>query len=129
MDAGKQYHIIYVEDDPEIVELVSLILKRNGYKVSGFCSGKEGLAKINSEKPDLILLDLMIPDIDGWDIYQQLKSNDTTSDIPVIIISAKSLPIDQVIGLHVAHVDGYITKPFHPQDILDNIEKVLLSRN
>jgi two-component system, OmpR family, response regulator VicR len=129
MDTGKQYNIIYVEDDPEIVELVSLILGRSGYKISGFCNGQQGLDNIISKKPDLVLLDLMIPDIDGWDIYQKLKDNEATSDIPIIIISAKALPIDQVIGLHVAHVDGYITKPFLPQDILNSVEKALTSCN
>jgi DNA-binding response OmpR family regulator len=125
MDTGKQYHIIYVEDDPEIVELVSLILTKNGYKLTGVFSGKEGLEKILSEKPDLVLLDLMMPDFDGWDIFQVLKADPIMAKTPVIIISAKALPIDQAIGIHINRVDGYITKPFLPQEILDGVKKAL----
>jgi two-component system, OmpR family, response regulator VicR len=128
MDTGKINHIIYVEDDPEIVDLVSLILGRHGYEVRGVYNGREGLQRIIEEKPDLVLLDLMIPELDGWEIFQKLKSNEETADIPIIIITAKSQPIDQVIGIHIAKVDGYICKPFHPQEILDCIEKVLGSR-
>lgn len=129
MGTGKINHIIYVEDDPEIVDLVSLILTRHGYKVSGVYNGREGLEKIINEKPDLVLLDLMVPELDGWEIFQKLKSNEATSHIPVIMITAKTQPIDQVIGLHIAKVDGYVCKPFHPQEILDCIEKVLAAQN
>jgi two-component system, OmpR family, response regulator VicR len=128
MDAGKINHIIYVEDDPEIVDLVSLILDRHGYEVSGVYNGREGLQRIIEEKPDLVLLDLMIPELDGWEIFQKLKNHEDTANIPIIIITAKSQPIDQVIGIHIAKVDGYICKPFHPQEILDSIEKVLENR-
>jgi len=125
MTSGKINHIIYVEDDPEIVDLVSLILSRHGYKVTGIYNGREGLQRIKEEKPDLVLLDLMIPELDGWEIFQKLKSDAATANIPIIIITAKSQPIDQVIGIHIAKVDAYICKPFHPQEILDSIEKVL----
>jgi len=129
MVKSKINHIIYVEDDPEIIDLVSLILGKNGYEVTGVYNGREGLQRIIDEKPDLVLLDLMIPDLDGWEIYRQLKTHESTCDIPVIIITAKSQPIDQVIGIHIAKVDAYICKPFHPQEILDNIQKVLEIHN
>ena len=129
MVTGKINHIIYVEDDPEIVDLVSLILTRHGYKVSGVYNGREGLEKIINEKPDLVLLDLMVPELDGWEIFQKLKSHESTSHIPIIMITAKTQPIDQVIGLHIAKVDGYVCKPFHPQEILDCIEKVFAAQN
>jgi two-component system, OmpR family, response regulator VicR len=125
MTTDKINHIIYVEDDPEIVDLVSLIVSRHGYKVTGVYNGREGLQRIIDEKPDLVLLDLMIPELDGWEIFQSLKMNESTSNIPIIIITAKSQPIDQVIGIHIAKVDAYICKPFHPQEILDSIEMVL----
>ena len=129
MNSGKTNHIIYVEDDPEIVDLVSLILGPNGYKISGVFNGREGLQRIIAEKPDLVLLDLMVPELDGWEILQKLKSNDETSHIPVIVITAKAQPIDQAIGIHVAKVDAYLCKPFQPQDILDNVEKFLGKNN
>ena len=77
------------------------------------------------EKPDLILLDLMMPDVDGWDVYQQIKADDMTRNIPVIVITAKSQAIDRVLGLHIAKVDDYISKPFRPQELLDSIDRVL----
>lgn len=125
MQNRKPYHILYIEDDPEMIDLVSLILDRGGYLLSGTCSGQQGIELIEKSPPDLILLDLMIPDLDGWDIYQKMKADPKTENIPVIIITAKSQPIDRVLGLHIAKVDDYLTKPFHPQELIDSIEKVL----
>jgi DNA-binding response OmpR family regulator len=80
---------------------------------------------VREEIPDLVLLDLMMPDLDGWDLYQQMKADPATAGIPVIIITAKAQAIDQVLGLHIAKVDDYICKPFHPKQIIDSIEKIL----
>ena len=117
--------IVYIEDDPEMIELVSLILKRRGLEVIGAHGGRKGLETARQEKPDLILLDLMMPDLDGWDVYQQLKADSDTDHIPVIIITAKSQTIDMVLGLQVAHVNAYLCKPFRPQELIETIEKVL----
>ena len=117
--------IIYIEDNQEMIDLVALILTRHGFQVTGSTNGREGINLILQLKPDLILLDLMIPDIDGWEIYKQLETNDLTKDIPVIIITAKSQNIDKVLGLHIAKVDDYICKPFHPNDLLESVQKVL----
>jgi DNA-binding response OmpR family regulator len=67
----------------------------------------------------------MMPDLDGWDVYQQLKAEPDTKEVPVIVITAKTQSIDKVLGLHIAKVDDYISKPFRPQELLDSIEKVL----
>jgi len=83
------------------------------------------LEMVLDDKPDLILLDLMMPDVDGWDVYQQIKANESTRNIPVIVITAKSQAIDRVLGLHIAKVDDYISKPFRPQELLDSIDRVL----
>jgi len=128
MEINSPQNVIYIEDDPEMIDLVTLILNRRGFVVKGAHGGKQGLEMVLKEKPDLILLDLMMPDLDGWDLYQRFKSNETTKDIPVIIITAKSQPIDRVLGLYIAKVDDYISKPFHPQELLESIEKVLTSR-
>jgi DNA-binding response OmpR family regulator len=120
--------IVYIEDDAEMIDLVSLILNRRGYEVKGAHGGRQGLDLIHQWTPDLILLDLMMPDMDGWDVYQQLKANETTKIIPVIVITAKAQPIDRVLGLHIAKVDDYISKPFHPQDLIASIEKILSKR-
>jgi len=117
--------IIYIEDDPEMIDLVTLILRPKGFKVKGADGGRDGLDKVAQEKPDLILLDLMMPDMDGWEVYHQLKADEATSTTPVIIITAKSQAIDQVLGLYIAMVDDYISKPFHPQQLVESIQKVL----
>jgi len=117
--------IIYIEDDSEMIDLVTLILKPKGFDVKGANDGHEGLIMIAHEKPDVVLLDLMMPDMDGWEVYHQLKANEATSHTPVIIITAKSQAIDQVLGLYIAMVDDYISKPFHPQQLVDSIQKVI----
>ncbi len=117
--------IIYIEDDPEMIELVGLILTRRGLEFTGAHGGRKGLELVKQELPDLILLDLMMPDLDGWDVYHQLKADNATQNIPVIIITAKSQTIDQVLGLQIAQVNDYLCKPFHPQELIDSIEKVM----
>jgi DNA-binding response OmpR family regulator len=117
--------IIYVEDDPEMIDLVIMILNRRGYQVKGAHGGREGLDMIQRELPDLVLLDLMMPDMDGWDVYQQIKSNAQTQNTPVIVITAKAQAIDRILGLQIAKVDDYISKPFRPKELLESIDRVL----
>jgi len=119
--------ILYIEDDPGMIDLVTTIVTRRGYEITGAVGGHQGLEILRSQakKPDLILLDLMMPDIDGWEVYQQIKANEATKDIPVIIVTAKAQNIDKVLGLQIAKVDDYVTKPFGPQDLVSSIEKVL----
>jgi two-component system, OmpR family, response regulator VicR len=117
--------IVYIEDDPELITLVSMILIREGYSIKNAFDGQKGLDLVREELPDLVLLDLMIPTLDGWDVYKQLEASETTRDIPVIIITAKYQPIDRVLGLQLAKVDEYICKPFHPQALIDSIGRVL----
>ncbi len=118
-------HIVYVEDDEEMIDLVKLILERKGYQVSGASGGQEGWELIKSQLPDLVLLDLMMPDVDGWEVYQMMRDEETTKDIPVIVITAKAQNIDRVLGLHIAKVEDYITKPFKPEDLVESVEKFL----
>jgi len=120
--------ILCVEDEPEMIDLIRLILGRRGFDVKGATGGVEGLKMIHKDKPDLILLDLMMPDMDGWEVYQQIKADEKTRDIPVIVVTAKAQSIDKVLGLHIAKVDDYIAKPFSPQELLSSIEKVLQSK-
>ena len=117
--------ILCVEDEPEMIDLMRLILGRRGFEVKGASGGVEGLKMIREEKPDLVLLDLMMPDMDGWEVYQQMKADEKTKGIPVIVVTAKAQSIDKVLGLHIAKVDDYIAKPFSPQDLLSSVERVL----
>jgi len=117
--------VVCIEDEPEMIDLVRLILGRRGFEVVGANGGLEGLALVASVKPDLVLLDLMMPDMDGWEVYQRMKSDEALRDIPVVVVTAKAQSIDKVLGLHIAKVDDYITKPFGPQELLESVEKIL----
>jgi len=117
--------VVCIEDEQEMIDLVQLILGRRGFTVEGANGGLEGLEKVQKRKPDLVLLDLMMPDMDGWEVYQRMKSDEELRDIPVIVVTAKAQSIDKVLGLHIAKVDDYITKPFGPQELLESVEKIL----
>jgi CheY-like chemotaxis protein len=117
--------ILCVEDEPEMIDLIRLILNRRGFEVKGASGGIEGLQLVKQELPDLVLLDLMMPDMDGWEVYQQMKADEKTRDIPVIVVTAKAQNIDRVLAMHIAKVDDYITKPFSPHELLQSVEKVL----
>lgn len=117
--------IVCIEDEPETTNLVKLILAREGYEVLGANGGEAGLELVREELPDLILLDLMMPDMDGWQVYQHLKEEEATRDIPVIVVTAKVQSIDKVLGLQVAKVDDYITKPFRPEELSERVKYVL----
>ena len=116
--------IVCVEDEPEMIDLMRLILGRRGFEVKGAAGGIEGLRLIRQELPDLVLLDLMMPDMDGWEVYQQMKADEKTKNIPVIVVTAKAQSIDKVLGLHIAKVDDYIAKPFSPQELLNSVETI-----
>lgn len=119
--------IVCIEDEPEMIDLVRMILSREGYDVIGAAGGLMGLQMVEDEQPQLVLLDLMMPDLDGWEVYQRLKSNPHTSHIPVIVITARAQSIDKVLGLHIAKVDDYITKPFGPGELLNSVNRILSS--
>lgn len=121
----KQRRVVCIEDDAAMIDLVKLILKNRGYDVVGATRGPEGLELIATEKPDLVLLDLMMPDMDGWDVYQRMKADDFMKTIPVIVVTAKAQQIDKVLGLNIAKVQDYITKPFSPADLVKSINRVL----
>jgi two-component system response regulator VicR len=117
--------VVCIEDEPEMIELVKLILGRRGFELVGAVGGREGLETVRKLKPDLVLLDLMMPDMDGWEVYQQMKTDEELKDIRVIVVTAKAQSIDKVLGLHIAKVDDYVTKPFGPQELLQSVNRVL----
>ena len=123
--AEEKTKVVCIEDEPEMIDLVKLILGRKGFDLTGAMGGREGLEAVRRVKPDLVLLDLMMPDMDGWEVYQQMKADRELMDIPVIVVTAKAQSIDKVLGLHIAKVDDYVTKPFGPQELLQSIERVL----
>jgi DNA-binding response OmpR family regulator len=117
--------ILCIEDEPEMIDLIRLILERKGFEVLGAVGGQEGLEAIRREKPDLVLLDLMMPDVDGWEVYRQMKADEELQHTPVVVVTAKAQSIDKVLGLHIAKVDDYVTKPFGPGDLVESVDRVL----
>ena len=117
--------VLCIEDHPEMIELIRLILGREGFEVEGAIGGREGLKAIQERPPDLILLDLMMPDVDGWEVYRQIKADEALRQIPVIAVTAKAQSIDRVLGLHIAGMDDFITKPFGPQELTASVRRVL----
>jgi two-component system response regulator VicR len=120
--------ILCIDDEKEIIDLIRLILNRKGYDVAGAVGGEEGLAKARSWKPDLVLLDLMMPDMDGWEVFHRIRADAALAEIPVIVVTARAQSIDRVLGLHVARVNDYISKPFTPQDLVESVERVLAKK-
>jgi len=117
-------HILIVEDEPDIVEILQYNLEKEGFTVSIAKSGEDALAKTRSLLPNLILLDLMLPGIDGFDVCRLLKNEQKISSIPVIMVTAKGEESDIITGLELG-ADDYITKPFSPRVLLARIRNVL----
>lgn len=118
--------VLCIEDEVEMIELIRLILGREEFEVMGAMGGEQGLEVMKKNRPDLVLLDLMMPDMDGWEVYRYMKASKELSNIPVIIVTAKAQSIDKALGLKVAKVDDYITKPFGPQELLESVNRIFV---
>ncbi|HHT47753.1 MAG TPA: response regulator transcription factor [Firmicutes bacterium] len=116
--------ILIIEDEPNIIELVSYNLEKEGWLVSKALTGEDGWEKIQAEHPDIILLDLMLPGIDGMEICRRTRQNKLTRHIPIIILTAKAEEADRVLGLE-SGADDYVTKPFSPRELIARIRAVL----
>jgi two-component system alkaline phosphatase synthesis response regulator PhoP len=116
--------ILIVDDEEDILELLKYNLSREGYKVSCAASGEETLRAVRSQIPDLILLDLMLPGIDGLEVARQLKNDVKTRDVPIVMLTAKGEEADIVTGLELG-ADDYITKPFSPRVLVARVKAVL----
>jgi len=116
--------ILVVEDEEDILELVKYNLAKEGYRVSGAASGEVGLKAARSSLPDLIVLDLMLPGIDGLEVCKLLKNDSKTQHIPVIMLTAKSEDSDIITGLEIG-ADDYLTKPFTPKVLIARVRSVL----
>ena len=120
----KKERILVVDDEEDILELVRFNLAREGYQVICTTSGEKTLKIIRSEKPDLIVLDLMLPGIDGLEVAKQIKNDPKTNSIPIVMLTAKGEEADIVTGLELG-ADDYITKPFSPRVLLARVKAVL----
>jgi CheY-like chemotaxis protein len=120
----KRRRILVADDEIYILHILEFSLNLEGYEVISATSGAEALGKIAHEHPDLVVLDVLMPEIDGHEVCRRLKSDERTREIPVIFLSAKDTPADQEIGLRLG-ADAYITKPFSPQRLIDTIQGLL----
>ncbi len=125
MAKSDRHKIVYIEDDQDMIDLVTAVLARDNFEVVGVKEGHEGIERVRQVKPSVILLDLMLPDISGWAVYQSLKQEPDLSDIPVIVVTARGAPIDKVLGEHIAKVQAYIVKPFGTQNLRNSVKRVL----
>ncbi|MER3397027.1 MAG: DNA-binding response regulator [Chloroflexota bacterium] len=113
--------ILVVDDEPNITQLLKLYLSRSGFQVETAASGEEALRKTRALRPDLIVLDLKLPDIDGLEVCRRIRAE---SDIPLIMLTARDEDIDKIVGLEMG-ADDYITKPFNPREVLARVRAVL----
>jgi len=116
--------IAVVDDEPDILNLVTLHLKKAGYEVVGFLNGNQFYAFLENRIPDLLILDLMLPDIDGFEICKYIKKKDEWEDIPIIMLTAKEDETDKILGLELG-ADDYVTKPFSPRELVARVKAVL----
>jgi len=113
--------ILVVDDEPHIIELARMYLEREGYQVEGVGTGGEALSRLNSFGPDLVILDLMLPDIDGFEVCRQIRSK---SDVPVLMLTARKEDVDKIVGLELG-ADDYSTKPFNPRELVARVRAIL----
>ena len=116
--------ILVVDDEPEAVELVEFNLKQAGYAVATAADGAEALTKARTQTPDLIVLDVMLPEMDGFEICKTLRLDPATAKVPIVMLTAKAAEIDRVLGLELG-ADDYLTKPYSPRELLLRIKKIL----
>lgn len=119
--------ILVVDDEETIVELISFNLEKEGFIVDTATDGQEALLKIATKKPDLIVLDWMLPGLDGLDICRRIRQNPDTTDIPVIMLTARGEEVDRILGLELGASD-YVTKPFSPRELAARVKAQLRAR-
>ena len=115
--------ILVVDDESDILELIQFNLEREGYSIIGCESGEEAIEHLQISRPDLIILDLMLPGIDGYEVAKEVRSHSETKDIPIIMLTAKGEESDEVIGLELG-ADDYITKPFSPRILSARVKAI-----
>jgi two-component system phosphate regulon response regulator PhoB len=116
--------VLVVDDEPEAVELVEFNLKQAGFDVVTAADGAEALQKARSLLPSLIMLDLMLPEVDGLEVCKMLRRDTSTASIPIVMVTAKAAEIDRILGLELG-ADDYITKPFSPRELVLRVKKLL----
>lgn len=119
--------ILIIEDDPATLRLIDYSLKQEGYQVITSLNGLEGLKKALGESPDLVILDVMLPGLDGFELCYRLRAETSTASLPILMLSAKAQEIDKATGIRVG-ADDYLTKPSAPEDIVSHVANLLAKR-
>ena len=113
--------IMVVDDEPNIIELAKLYLEREGYQVEGVANGQDALSRLGAVNPDLIVLDLMLPDIDGFEVCRQVRAK---SNVPILMLTARKEDVDKIVGLELG-ADDYLTKPFNPRELVARVRAIM----
>lgn len=116
--------VLVVEDDEMVADVMRVNLEAEGFTVVHAPNGAAGLAAVEQERPDLVILDVMMPEVDGWTVLTRLRDNPRTANLPVIMLSAKSMPADQVRGYNLG-ANGYLPKPFEAAELMEKVRDVL----
>src|SRR5213082_3223159 len=124
MDNASARNILIVEDESDVTDLLALNLRKAGFKTLAAADGAIGLQKARDNRPDFVILDLMLPKMSGLEVCRILKSDTATSQIPILMLTAKAEEIDRIVGLEFG-ADDYVTKPFSPREILLRIRAIL----
>ena len=124
MDTASVRKILIIEDESDVADLLALNLRKAGFKTSAAVDGASGLQKARDDRPDFIILDLMLPKMSGLEVCKILKSDTATSAIPILMLTAKAEEIDRIVGLEFG-ADDYVTKPFSPREVMLRIRAVL----
>jgi DNA-binding response OmpR family regulator len=119
--ASQGQTVLVVEDESSIASFVALYLKNAGYRIQTVGNGREALERVAAEKPNLIVLDLMLPDVDGLEVCRRIRQ---TSDVPILMLTARDEDVDKIIGLEVG-ADDYLTKPFNPRELVARVKSIL----
>jgi two-component system phosphate regulon response regulator PhoB len=124
MDTGSGQKILIIEDESDVADLLTLNLRKGGFKISTAADGASGLQTARDDRPDLVILDLMLPKMSGLEVCKILKSDTATAGIPILMLTAKAEEIDRIVGLEFG-ADDYVTKPFSPREVMLRIRAIL----
>jgi two-component system phosphate regulon response regulator PhoB len=117
-------NVLIIDDEKDLIELVRYNLEKEGYRVTSACDGESGLEAAIQSLPDIVLIDLMLPGIDGLEVCRRLRSESRTAQIPILMLTAKSAETDRIVGLELG-ADDYVTKPFSPRELAARIKAIL----
>ncbi len=122
------HRVLVIDDEQDIRRLISLILESAGYEVVQAANGLEGLERLEQEQFHALVLDIMMPEMDGWEVCRQVRCRPQSKDLPVLILTVRGQPLDRVIGMEVVHADEYLTKPFERRVLLETVNRLVAGK-